>query len=95
MLKAFRIISFIEGLSFIGLLFIAMPAKYGFDTDLVRIAGPLHGVLWMAFVPMLMIAAEKHGWSSNFQRYAFITSIVPFGCFALERKFRRDEIPSV
>lgn len=94
MLKAFRIISFIEGLSFIALLFIAMPAKYGFDTDLVRIAGPVHGMLWLVFVPLLMLVSERHGWSDKFQRYAFITSIIPFGCFALERKFRQDVTPS-
>lgn len=91
MLKAFRIISFVEGLSFIALLFIAMPAKYAFDLDLVRIAGPVHGALWMAFVPLLMMVGERQSWSSKFQRYAFITSIVPFGCFALERKFRLRE----
>ena len=33
MLKTFRILSLIEGLSLLALLFIAMPAKYQFGYD--------------------------------------------------------------
>lgn len=94
MLKSFRILSMIEGLSLIALFFIAMPAKYQFGIDMVKIAGPVHGVLWMAFVPMLMMVGEREAWSSKFQRYALITSIVPFGCFALEQKFRQEKLPA-
>ena len=40
MLKAFRVLSLIEGLSLVVLLFIAMPAKYHFGiSGVVPIAG--------------------------------------------------------
>ena len=88
MFKAFRIMSFIEGISFIALLFIAMPAKYQFDLDLVAIAGPVHGYLWLVYLVMLEIVSRKHSWDKPLWNYAFITSILPFGCFFLEKRFR-------
>ncbi|GAV19355.1 hypothetical protein MMIC_P0289 [Mariprofundus micogutta] len=92
MLQTFRILSFIEGLSFIGLLFIAMPAKYFFDNDLVAIAGPFHGVLWMAYLPMLEIVSRQQEWSKSIWNFAFITSVLPFGFFFLEKRFRNNSI---
>ncbi|NWF38649.1 DUF3817 domain-containing protein [Mariprofundus sp. NF] len=92
MLKAFRIISFIEGLSLIALFFIAMPAKHLFDMDMVAIAGPVHGVLWLAFLPMLEMVSRKEAWSKSTWNYALITSVLPFGCFFLENRFRNNSL---
>jgi len=94
MLKTFRVLSFIEGLSFIALLFIAMPAKYGFDNDLVAIAGPFHGLLWLAYLPMLEIVSRQENWPKKFWNFAFITSVIPFGCFFLEKRFRNNNTVS-
>ena len=88
MLKAFRILSMIEGLSLIALVFIAMPAKYQFAIDLVKIVGPIHGCLWLAYLPLLDITSRKQAWPPSFLTTAFITSVIPFGCFYLEYKIR-------
>ena len=88
----FRIISFVEGLSLIGLFFIAMPAKYGFDTDWVHVAGPLHGVHWLIFLPLLEYVSRKEAWSKKFWNFALITSVLPFGCFFLEKRFQNNAI---
>ncbi|MDX8404132.1 MAG: DUF3817 domain-containing protein [Mariprofundaceae bacterium] len=94
MLKAFRILSFVEGLSFIALLFIAMPAKYGYGVDIVAIAGPVHGVLWLAYLPMLEMVSRRHEWSKSTWNYALFTSVLPFGCFFLEKRFRNNTLSS-
>lgn len=91
MLKTFRILSMVEGLSLIALLFIAMPAKYQFGIDLVRYIGPLHGFLWLAYLPILDITNRQQGWPESFLKLAFITSIIPFGCFFLEYKIRSNK----
>ena len=88
MLKAFRILSMIEGLSLIALLFIAMPAKYQYGIDLVKIVGPIHGFLWLAYLPMLDATNRQQKWPSSMLSIAFITSVLPFGCFYLEKKIR-------
>ena len=46
----FRLISFVEGISYLLLVFIAMPLKYMFDYPLaVKIVGMGHGVLFILF----------------------------------------------
>ena len=95
MLKAFRILSMIEGLSLIALLFIAMPAKYQYGIDLVKIVGPIHGFLWLAYLPMLDATNRQQKWPSSMISIAFITSVLPFGCFYLEKKIRElDLVPN-
>ena len=92
MLKAFRILSMIEGLSLIALLFIAMPAKYQYGIDLVKIVGPIHGFLWLAYLPMLDATNRQQKWPSSMLSIAFITSVLPFGCFYLEKKIRALDV---
>ena len=51
MLNNFRIISLIEGLSFLVLLFIAMPLKYHWGhPEAVSMVGMTHGLLFIAYV---------------------------------------------
>jgi len=92
MIKTFRLLSIIEGLSLIALLFIAMPAKYQFGMDLVRFAGPIHGYLWLAYLALLEIVSRKEKWSRSIWNLAFVTSVLPFGCFFLERRLRKDSL---
>ncbi|RYZ34498.1 MAG: DUF3817 domain-containing protein, partial [Myxococcaceae bacterium] len=50
-LRQLRLIAFLEGLSFLGLLFVAMPVKYLLGQPLaVRVAGSVHGLLFLLFV---------------------------------------------
>ena len=50
-LKSFRIISILEGLSFLILLGIAMPLKYIYDIpEAVQAVGMAHGILFMLYV---------------------------------------------
>ena len=81
----------IEGLSLIALVCIAMPAKYQFDLDLVKIIGPIHGFLWLAYLPLLDITNRQQKWPESLLHIAFITSILPFGCFYLEKKIRSHQ----
>ena len=50
-----RVVSAIEGLSYILLVGVAMPLKYGLDMpQAVRVVGQAHGFLFVAFVVALM-----------------------------------------
>lgn len=85
-IKQFLNIGKIEGYSYLVLLFIAMPLKYGFNLpEAVKIVGLLHGVLFVAFMyQILMMLIEKQ---FNFMGAvkAFLLSIVPFGTFYLRK----------
>jgi len=92
MINIFRILSIIEGLSLIALVLIAMPAKYQLGMDLVRFAGPIHGYLWLAYIALLEIVRRQEKWSSSISNLALITSVLPFGCFFLERRIRKQSL---
>lgn len=86
-----RIISVIEGLSFLALLCIAMPLKYLLGEPLlVRYVGMAHGVLFIIFIASLLDATTRHQWSLKFSLFCFACSLVPFAPFWLEGKLKRQ-----
>jgi integral membrane protein len=90
-LKQFRWVALCEGLSFVVLLFVAMPLKYWAGLPLaVRIVGSLHGLLFVAFLGALFRAALERGWPVRRWSLALLSSLVPFGTFAFDRSLRRE-----
>ena len=68
MLNMFRIVSLVEGLSFLVLLLIAMPLKYQFGMpEAVSVVGMTHGMLFMAYVALTFMVGPRQGWSDKFQ----------------------------
>lgn len=82
-----RIIAMLEGLSFLILLFIAMPFKYlGHIHWPVKIAGMTHGLLFVGFCLLLAIAMRAAKLKFGLAVMVFIASLIPFGPFVLDRK---------
>ncbi len=91
-----RHLGVLEGISFLLLLFVAMPLKYFAGMPLaVRITGSLHGVLFVAFVYQLFVAAAEHDWPLRKSALAFLASLVPFGPFVLDRRLAAEEAGAV
>jgi integral membrane protein len=90
-LRNLRLVALLEGSSFLVLLFLAMPLKYlaGFPLA-VRIAGSVHGLLFMVFMAALYRAGRRRGWPLRRWLHAFVSSIVPFGTFVFDRSLRRE-----
>jgi integral membrane protein len=89
----FRIVAFWEGISYLVLLLIAMPLKYGLGYDLaVRIVGMAHGLLFIAYLATLALAAKDLG--TRWVVLALLMSIIPGGTFWLEAKLRHREAAS-
>jgi integral membrane protein len=90
-LKQFRWVAFLEGLSFVLLLFVAMPLKYWAGLPLaVRIVGMVHGLLFVLFIGALFRAAVEREWPARRWGLAFLSSLVPFGTFAFDRSLKRE-----
>ena len=88
-MKKFRLIAFIEGISYLVLLFIAMPIKYLLDEPMVvKLVGMTHGGLFILFLLLLYVTAKEYKWNISFISMAFIASLVPFGTFYLEKKLK-------
>jgi integral membrane protein len=91
-IRNLRNIGNIEGISYLALLGIAMPLKYiGNMPQAVRIAGSVHGFLFVMFMIALMIVWRKKNWSYDKVAFAFLASIIPFGTFYLDKKLRKEE----
>ncbi len=83
----------IEGISFLVLVFIAMPLKYFAGQPLaVKIVGWAHGVLFVWFCWVLAVAFFRGGLSFGLATLAFIASLLPFGPFVIDHKLQRADV---
>lgn len=88
LLKLFRITGWLEGASYLLLLFVGTPLKYfGDNSSIVKALGMPHGILFMAYVLLSHFVAEEFHWPIKKRFYALLASIAPFGTFIFERKY--------
>lgn len=87
-----RLIAFIEGLSYLTLLFIAMPLKYLYDhPEAVRSVGMVHGMLFVTYVLFVFQAKVDRDWSADKTSNLLLISLIPFGNFYADRKWLAPE----
>ncbi|WP_221032629.1 DUF3817 domain-containing protein [Actomonas aquatica] len=83
-----RLLSLIEGWSFVVLLFVAMPLKYFADQPMaVRIVGMAHGILFLALIAAALQAqVEEDGWPLKRTALIVLGALLPFGPFVVEKR---------
>lgn len=87
LLKIFRIIAFLEGLSYVLLLFIAVPIKYlNNDPSYVKMLGMPHGLLFMGYIALAIVLRTDNQWIKNNFFMVLMASVIPFGTFVVEKK---------
>ena len=80
----------IEGISFLILLFIAMPLKYWADQpEAVRYTGMLHGILFIWYVGSILWARLSLRLSIKGMAIGFLASLIPFGTFYADKRIFR------
>ncbi len=90
-LKNLRRVGYVEGVSTLILFGVAMPLKYMADLPLaVRIAGSVHGLLFVCLVVMLMMATTRVPISKSLAVVGMLAAVVPFGPFVFDRWLVRD-----
>ena len=88
----FRIIALLEGISYIALLFIAVPIKYfGDDPQYVKLLGMPHGILFLAYIVLAIVLASEVKWSRKTLFIVLVASIIPFGTFYVDRNYLKPE----
>jgi integral membrane protein len=87
-----RVIAFIEGISFLLLLGVAMPLKYfaGIPAA-VKTAGWIHGILFMLYLLAVAEVFVRRRWPFALAFWALVASLIPFGTFALDARLRQEE----
>jgi integral membrane protein len=89
-LRNFRIVALLEATSFLLLLLVAMPLKYGADQPIaVEIMGPIHGVLFIAYVIMVLAIRDEMSWNLKTSVLVLLGAVVPFGGYVVDRWLER------
>lgn len=84
--RGLRIIGFAEGISLLVLLGIAMPLKYFAEKpEAVKYVGWLHGLLFVAFIAMLLYMYFQKSWPFKWVAIGFIAAFLPFGTFVFDK----------
>ncbi|HEU0137625.1 MAG TPA: DUF3817 domain-containing protein [Flavobacterium sp.] len=87
MIKLFKFVALLEGLSLLLLLFFAMPMKYMYgQPEYVKGIGMAHGVLFIGYIIMAIILKFTADWKWGKFLFICAASIIPFGTFYVERK---------
>jgi integral membrane protein len=83
-----RIIGFMEGVSLLLLLFVAMPLKYYFhNPQVTRVLGTVHGALFLLFVFNTLSVGVEQKWKFGTTTWkVLLACVIPFGTFYIDRK---------
>jgi integral membrane protein len=80
----------IEGISFLLLLFIAMPLKYWAGMpEMVRFIGMAHGILFVWYALSLLLVLRIRKITFKQAALAMLASVIPFGTFYTDKKWFR------
>lgn len=89
----FRLAGRLEGVSFLLLLLIAMPLKYYANFPLgVKVLGPAHGILFLAYCGFAMSLALTENWPLKKHMFAYLAAVFPCGTFLYEKFYLQGEI---
>jgi len=84
----FKVTSFLEGLSYILLLFVGVPLKYiGDNSVVVKLLGMPHGVLFIAYIVLALFIRSRMRWDTKTTFIVLIASLLPFGTFYVNKKY--------
>ncbi len=87
-----RIIGFLEGISLLILIFIAVPLKHIFHISyLTKMLGPIHGALFLLFILNTFSVGIEQNWKFKTTTWKILLAcLIPFGTFYIDRKILRN-----
>jgi len=86
MIRFFKIVAALEGISLLVLLYFAYVDRV---EHLVRIIGMCHGVLFIIYSVLALLLKFKLNWSWGKFIVAFLASFIPFGTFYIDYAYFR------
>jgi integral membrane protein len=86
-----RVLAFVEGVSFLVILFITMPLKYAFSQPQPnKVFGMVHGFLFIMYVLAVVQIKIEQNWPIKKTGLALLASVIPFGTFWADAKLFRQ-----
>lgn len=88
MKNTFRIIAFLEGVSYILLMTVGLYFKYQLgDPTYVKLLGNPHGILFVSYILFAFLIKENQNWGIKDLGIVLLASILPFGTFYVDWKY--------
>lgn len=93
-IRTLRYVALIEATSFLVLLVVTY-VKYANDSPAgVKIMGPVHGVLFLAYVLIALNVRGPARWSNRTTLGVLLGAVLPFGGFVVDRWLSKNTQPS-
>ena len=84
----FRVIAFLEGVSYILLMSVGLYFKYQLeDPSYVKLLGMPHGLLFVSYLILAFLIKDDENWKSKDFRIVILASVIPFGTFYIDQKY--------
>jgi integral membrane protein len=83
-----RIIGYLEGISLLVLIFIAVPMKYYFGNPILsKLLGPIHGAIFLLFLFNSLSVGVEQNWKFKTTTWKIIVAcFIPFGTFYIDKR---------
>jgi integral membrane protein len=89
----FRKVAVAEGISYILLLFIAMPLKYWANMPLaVKYTGWAHGILFVLYIVFFIMSWQESRWKLRTAAMYLVSCLLPFAPFWVDKKLKEDNV---
>lgn len=87
-----RLLAFLEGISLLVLVFVAVPLKHYFGYQILsKNLGPIHGALFLLFVFNALRVGIEQNWKFKETTWkVLIACFIPFGTFYIDYKILRN-----
>jgi integral membrane protein len=90
-MKTMRYVALAEATSFIALLIASFVKRQGEGELGVQILGPIHGLLFIAYVVFALRLRAQMRWSNSTTFWILLGAVVPFGGYVVDWWLVRDE----
>lgn len=88
-IKTFRYVALAEATSFLILLVFTVIKHTQHAEGGVQVMGPIHGILFLAYVVIALSVRSQAGWSPRATLGVLIGAVLPFGGFVVDRWMAR------
>lgn len=89
-LKNFRYVALLEATSFLLLLVGSYVKHFHDDAIGVTVLGPIHGLLFVAYVVIALAIRDAMGWNGKTTLLILLGAVLPFGGYFVDRWLERN-----
>ncbi|MDB4731790.1 DUF3817 domain-containing protein [bacterium] len=91
-LRVLRILSVIDGASFIYLLFHSIYSKRILgNAEAIQTPGMIHGAIFCGLLALLLVTSNQLRWPLRRAALVFVCALIPFAPFLLEFSLRKEQ----